>query len=136
MYRKDYLQRQFEEFGKVLALILGFKRNNDWDNFEKEIRSAAATFSLPEIEAVERMDQETFNAEIIQPTVLSPDRKKILATLLFEKLGYYLETGREREAANLREKCLALYGHLRDDLTENQFDLDIHYKLDFLNKIR
>jgi hypothetical protein len=135
MLRKDYIQRQFEEFGKVMAVILGLKREKDWDKFEKEIAAAAQKFTPLEISNVEAMDHTRFEQEVLNREGLSLEQKKILASLLFEKMSWYLELNEKTRYAPLKEKCLLLYRHIRDNFTENEFDLNTHYRLEFLNKL-
>lgn len=133
--RKDYIQRQFEEFGKVLAVILVYKRESDWDKFEKEINEATKKFTALEIGYVETLSNEAFEKEVLLSPTLMQDQKKILATLLFEKMSFYMEKSDEKNYLALKNKCLELYTHLKENFTENEFDLDVHYKLDFLNRI-
>ncbi|MBL7933853.1 MAG: hypothetical protein JNL60_18260, partial [Bacteroidia bacterium] len=91
MYRKDYIQRQFEEFGKVLASLLLLKRQKNWEEFEKEISIAFLTYTAQNSEALENSDLESFANNIVNSKTLSFQQKKILANLLFEKMNYYLE---------------------------------------------
>lgn len=133
--RKDYIQRQFEEFGKVLAQLLSYKHQRDWDKFEKEISEAMQKFTDLDINAIEELSTENFESKILLTEALQFDQKKILGTLLFEKMLYYIETGHEEKQHALRTKCQALYNYLQLNFTENQFDLDVYYKLSFLNKV-
>ena len=135
MLRKDYIQRQFEEFGKVMAVILSFKKENDWEKFEKEIREAVLRFTSMEISYVEGLDDEGFEKEILKRPDLSSEQRKILADLLFEKLNYYLVKNDKGNYLALGCKCLKLYRNIRDNFTQNEFNLDVHYKLEFLKKI-
>ncbi|MCE3226658.1 MAG: hypothetical protein K0S32_1209 [Bacteroidetes bacterium] len=132
MYRKDLLVRQFEEFGKVLALILGFKKMKDWEKFEKEVADAARNFTLYEISDVEGMSKEDFERMVLNNEAMTPDKTKILATLLFEKMCYYEEQNYPLASTDLKNKCTLLYQKYKDDLMENEYDLDVHYKLEFL----
>jgi len=135
MLKKDFIIRQFEEFGKVLALILGFKLQNDWEKFEKEIANAAQKFTPYEINDVEQMSIETFNERVIQNEKLNPEQIKILADLLFEKMNYFLSLGNDNKFSDLKNKCILLYKKYTEELTQNEFNLDTHFKLDYLNKI-
>ncbi len=134
MLKKDYLGRQFEEFGKVMAVILGFKKLQDWDNFEKEISDASAKFTSLEIDHIERLDATAFENEVLNRRTLTQDQKKILADLLFEKLNFYAAKNDELNYGKLKEKCLSIYTFLQNDLTENEFDMNVHYKLEMLKK--
>lgn len=134
MLRKDLIMRQFEEFGKVLSLILGFKREKDWEKFEKEVQKAFHQFTSLELEHIELLNESDFETEVINHPTLSFEQKKIMAALLFEKMNYYLEHDRD-EYQTLKSKCIKLYSHIHDNFTENQFDMDVHYKLEFLKNL-
>lgn len=136
MLRKDLLMRQFEEFGKVIAVLLGFKMQNDWNNFEKIIEDAARKFTPFEISAIESLSLEDFNKDVILHPSLLPEHYKILADLLFEKMKSFLERNIKQEEANLlKVKCILLYKKFSDNFTHNEFNMDVHYKLDFLQKM-
>lgn len=132
MYKKDLIQRQFEEFGLVLARILGFKRERDWAKFEEELAMALREFSEQEVNLLEEKTPSEFESNIILNTTLSFDKKKIIARLLFEKMLSYEERGNNENYNMLKQKCLLLYSHLREELTHQQFDLEIHYHLESL----
>jgi hypothetical protein len=134
MLRKDLLVRQLEEFGKVMATILGFKKQNDWDKFEKEIQEATIKFTGLEIKNVENLTLTNFEKEVLNHPTLLLDQKKILADLLFEKLNFYAQNINEEEYQSLKTKCLAIYEHIQNNHTENEFDMNVFYKLAILKK--
>lgn len=134
MLRKDLLVRQLEEFGKVMAVILGFKKQNDWDKFEKEIQEASIKFTGLEIKNVENLTVTDFEKEVLNHPTLLLDQKKILADLLFEKLNFYAQNNNEEKYQSLKTKCLALYEHIQNNHTENEFDMNVYYKLEILKK--
>jgi hypothetical protein len=131
--RKDYIQRQFEEFGKIMAVILSFKRDNDWEKFESEISMALQKFTQREITDVEALNETDFNRTILVDAKLLPNQKRIIADLLFEKLNLYLVRNEQENYLNLKQKCIFLYTFIQENFTQNEFDLDVHYKLAFLN---
>ena len=135
MLRKDLLMRQFEEFGKVMAVILGFKKQKDWEKFQNEIADASKKFTSFEIGHVEGLSIPDFEKEIVDNTSLLSDQQKILADLLFEKMNYYGEQGQNERSKDLGLKCKLLYKKFAENLTQNQFNLDVHYKLEILNRI-
>lgn len=136
MLKKDFLVRQLEEFGKVLAVIMGLKKQNDWDKVLKEIYDASQKFTSLEISHVENLDAAGFEKEILNHPTLSPDQQKILAGLLYEKLHYYLVKEDNERALKLKEQCISLYKHIQNNFTQNEFNMDVYYKLIFLSKVQ
>lgn len=134
MLRKDLIVIQLEEFGKVMAVILGFKKQNDWDKFEKEIEAATEKFTNLEIKTIENLSNTDFEKEVLNHPTLLLDQKKILADLLFEKLNFYAQNNNEEKYKSLKTKCLALYEHIQNNHTENEFDMNVYYKLAILKK--
>jgi hypothetical protein len=134
MLRKDFIIRQIEEFGKVLALIIGFKKQNEWAKFEEEIKNAIQKFTSLEMNEIENLNIDFFVSEIINKKGLSLDQKKIIANLMYEKLYFYLFKNENENYSQLKAKCLLLYLHLNENCTTNEFDLDVHYKLSMLQK--
>jgi len=136
MLRKDYIMRQFEEFGKVMAVIFGLKREKEWEKFEKEIAEASKKFTSLEITYVENLPIADFEKEILNHPALLPGQQKMLADLLFEKMNYYIEKNEQEKNTHLKNKCLMLYQKFTENLTQNEFNLDVHYKLEFLKRVR
>lgn len=134
MLRKDYILRQLEEFGKVMAVILGFKKQLNWEEFEKEIHNAALKFTSLEIAQVEGLSAEDFEKEVFNNPTLTLDQLKILADLLFEKLSLHAQNNDEEKYNALKIKCLNLYQFIKNNHTENEFDMNVHYKLEILRK--
>lgn len=134
MLKKDFLVMQIEEFGKVMAVILGFKRQQDWDKFEKEIADAALKFISFEIDAIEKMTDTEFDKEILNHPTLTQDQLKIMAELFFEKLNVFAAKNDKVSYDKLKERCIALYTHIQNNLTQNEFDLNAYYKLQILKK--
>jgi len=134
MLKKDFLVRQLEEFGKVMAVILGFKKNQDWDNFEKEMQAATLKFTTLELADVEKLTEAEFETEILNHPTLTQDQLKILADLLFERMNFYSVKGDEENYQKLKAKCVALYTHIQNNLLDNEFDMNVYYKLEMLKK--
>jgi hypothetical protein len=135
MIKKDYLMRKFEDFGKALALLFQMKRDQEWEKFDKEISEIAKKFTSLELKNVGLLDDMDFANDILQREGFEQENKMMLAALLFEKMTYYLETDEQNNYLNLKNKCLKLYEHIRDNFTENEFNLDVYYKIEFLKKI-
>ncbi len=130
MIRKDYLVKQFEEFGKVLAKILTFRNECAAAELELEIKQAVQRFTNLEIEEVEALELGEFRALILE---LDDHRLKILADLLFEKMHYYLLANNDENYLLIKFKCLQIYEMIRSR-AQSDFDMDVYYKLQFLKK--
>ena len=135
MLRKDYIMRQFEEFGKVMAVILGLKKQNDLEKFEEEVANASQKFTTLNINYVEGLSFDVFEKEVLQSPTLLPDQQKMLADLLYEKMLFYLEKNENTKAFDIKNKCSALYTVFSENLTANEFNLDVHYKLEFFKTL-
>lgn len=134
MLKKDFLVRQLEEFGKVMAVILGFKKSQDWDNFEKEMQAATLKFTTLELADVEKLNEAEFDGRILNHPTLTQDQLKILADLLFERMNFYSVKSDEDNYQKLKAKCTSLYSHIQNNFSENEFDMNVYYKLEMLKK--
>lgn len=134
MLRKDLLMRQFEEFGKVMAVILGFKKQNDWEKFLEEVAEASKKFTSLEIEYIENLSTSDFEKEVLLNKSLLPEQQKMLADLLYEKMDYYLAQDNTDKYIDLKVKCLVLYRKFSENLTANEFNLGVHYRMERLSK--
>lgn len=135
MFRKDYLQRQFEEFGKVLATILGFKKSGDMQNFEKEIEKAVKTFTTLELEELLKMDLEAFEKMVKTNETLRPDQIKILADLFYERSFVFDKQEQTEEMKNMLSRAYFLYKRYTKELTTNEFNLEVNYRLQMITEI-
>lgn len=133
MIRKDYLLRQFEEFGKVMAVILGFKKEADWEKFEQEIEAAVKNFTSFEINQLIEKDQRSFENIITASTHLKPEQIKILADLLYERS--FSELAADDEMKKLLTKSNYLYHLFSGQLTANEFNIEVRYRMDLIKKI-
>ncbi len=136
MLKRDYLIKQLEEFGKVLALIIGFKNKQEPDEMERLINEAVSKFTNTEIEFVEELNTEQIVQLLTDKEKLNDEQLKIIADLLFEKAAYYqlLNPVKEQEAINCYKKALHIYLFLKNNATL-AYSLDTHYKIEIIEKM-
>jgi len=135
MYKRDYFIKQIEEFSKVLAVILGLKREGRLSDLDELIHSSSVKYTSTEIEYVETLDNEFLIETLTTDKKLNDDQLKMLADLLFEKAEYYLKTNSPtNQANNCYKKSLLIYSFLKSHATLN-YSLDMHYKLEILSKM-
>jgi hypothetical protein len=135
MLKRDYLLKQIEEFGKVLAQALSYKKEHNYLKYELELSLALKKFSDQNLIDLENQDIEEFQTKLTAQGNLDLSQKKIIATVLFEKMTYYEEHFQYKHADNLKMKCVLLYEDIQMNGTENEYDLDVHYKLSYLRKM-
>ena len=133
MIRKDLLVKQMEEFGKMLALMMTYKRTKDYDTFEATMQEAATSFTGADLNTLTKSSREQFLNTVVHSETLNQDQKKILGILLFEKMMLCAEFGDEETYQHLKELNRDLYTYLNES-PNTLFDLDVYYKLQMLKQ--
>jgi uncharacterized protein with von Willebrand factor type A (vWA) domain len=136
LLRKDLILRQLEEFGKALAQILLYKKQKEYDKFEEEITLVLKKYSSLELTILENLNTPDFTTQVILNESISFEQKKIIASVLFEKMLYYEELGLEDNSKELADKCFKFYTWLYANQTENEFNMEVHYRLELLKNMR
>jgi len=135
MHKRDYLVKQIEEFGKVIAILLGLKRDGKFPELTSLIDDSAIKYTSTEIDFVESLMNDELISILTQEKKLNDEQLKMLADLLFEKAGYYsIATSNELQADNCYKKSYLIYSFLKENATLN-YSLDLHYKLEILEKM-
>ena len=108
MHKRDYLVKQFEEFGKVMAILLGLKKDGQFPELSDSIEEALKKYTSLEIKHVES---------------------------IYEKGEYYTSINSpENTSSNCYKKAFLIYLFLKENATLN-YSLDMHYKLEILSKM-
>jgi len=128
MLRKDYIMRQFEEFGKFLAIVFGLKHGEKWEELEKKVNEFSQKFTSMEIGAVEGFENDTLLYTLTGKHQLKEAQLKMLADLLYEKGIAYEKQLKETESVNALRKALLIYVYVRDNSLESDFSLDMHLR--------
>ena len=134
MHKRDYLVKQFEEVGKVMAILLGLKRDGNFPEFLNTINESAKKYAKTEIEFVESIKNENLIETLTTDKKLNDEELKMVADLLYEKAEYYLNQSQELEAENCYRKTNSIYLFLKEQATLT-YSLDMHYKIEVLSKM-
>lgn len=134
MLRKDYIVRQFEEFGKFLAVVFGLKKDGNHEELEKVINEAAQKFCSIEIREVEAMTDEALSARISAGD-LNESQLKMLGDLLYEKGLNYTALQKPQESLNTLQKASLVYRYIKENALEVDFSLDMHFKMKAIEQL-
>jgi hypothetical protein len=139
MHKRDYLVKQFEEFGKVMAILLGLKRDENYPKLFELINESIKKYTSSEVDYVESLINEQFIDILTIEKKLNDEQLKMLADLLFEKANYYFNSQQNSElklkGINCYKKSYVIYLFLKEQTTLT-YSLDMHYKLELLSKIK
>jgi hypothetical protein len=139
MHKRDYLVKQFEEFGKVMAILLGLKRDENYPKLFELINESIKKYTSSEVDYVESLINEQFIDILTIEKKLNDEQLKMLADLLFEKANYYFNSQQNSElklkGINCYKKSYVIYLFLKEQTTLT-YSLDMHYKLELLSKMK
>ena len=135
MFRKDYIVRQFEEFGKFLAIVFGLKTDAKFTELEELINASALKFTNIEIKIAEQLPNKDLVQLLIENYELKEANLKMLADLLYEKGIGYSKLFKEDEAENAFTKALIIFEYIQQNSMEIDFSLDMHFKINSLKQM-
>lgn len=139
MHKRDYLVKQFEEFAKVMAILLGLKREDNYSELNDLINESVKKYTSTEIDFVESLINENLIDILTTEKKLNDEQLKILADLLYEKAEYYSMTQQNQalnnDGINCYKKSYLIYLFLKEHATLT-YSLDMHYKLEILSKMK
>lgn len=134
MHKRDYLVKQFEEFGKVMAVLLRLKRDGSYSDFLSLLNKSAKKYTQTEISFVESINDDELIESLTTDKKLNDEQLKMVADLLYEKAEYYISQSKEIEATNCYKKVYSIYVFLKNNATLT-YSLDMHYKMEVLSKL-
>lgn len=135
MFRKDYIVRQFEEFGKFLAVVFGLKTDSKFSEMEELINTSALKFTNIEMEVAEKLPNKDLMQLLTENYELKEANLKMLGDLLYEKGIGYSKTFKEDEAENAFTKALIIFEFIKENSLEIDFSLDMHFKITSLKQM-
>jgi hypothetical protein len=91
---KDFLMRQFNQLGVVLARILGFKEKGKFEEAQQAIDNAMTVFGLKELDYYLKIDTNSLISELTGPHKLEGIQMKVLGELFYEKGDILQKMGR------------------------------------------
>lgn len=134
MYKKDYLVRQLESFSKFLGIVIGLRKNKDYQQFEEELEKLVSSFTNQELNSIRTESFSEFTERVGRNPELNSIKIRMLADALFELCVSDIEKESNNENSIL-EKTFFLYQKYQSELVSNEFDLEVNYRIKFLDKL-
>lgn len=128
MLRKDYIVREFEAIGKVLASILLLKKQVSHEEYQTKIDELIKQYS-----SLEMLDASQSLENIVQKvSLLEQPAGKVIAMLCFEKMLSCEISGDLDNFQRYGQIANQLYRRIESDSVSGEYDLDVHLKLKML----
>lgn len=127
--------RQYEEFGKFLAIVLGFKNDSKFVELEELINTSAFKYTNIEIEIAEKLPNKDLIQLLTENYELKEANLKMLGDLLYEKGIGYSQRFKEEEVKNAFQKALIIFEYIKENSLESDFSLDMHFKMNSLKQL-
>ena len=135
MHRKDLIVRQFEEFGKFLAILFGMKSEYRWPELEKLINESSQKYTSLEINHVEKLNNTNLIQHLTEEKQLKETQLKMLGDLLYEKGIAYTKLLQEEAGRNAFVKAQFIFSHIKNNSLEIDFSLDMHFKMEAIEQL-
>lgn len=126
--------KQFEEFGRVMAVLLGLKRDGRHTEFEELIRNTTLKYTGAEIDYIASVENDQLIEILTGQRKLNDEQLKMAGDLLYEQAEAHLHAGRSAEARTCYQKSLLIYEFLQSHSTL-PYSLDVHYKVKLLREM-
>lgn len=128
MYKRDYFVKQLEEFGKVLAHLMGLKQTGKIHELENLLKETTQKYTGQEIEWIESLIDKNIVHTLTADKKLNDQQLKLCGDLLYEKAEFYFLKQETENAENCLRKAYQIYQFLINQATL-PYSLDTHYKI-------
>lgn len=131
--QRDYLMRQIEELGIVIAALLGFKQDGRIEDGIKHIQITLQNRFQIELADLEAMPSEDILAHLLKTSDFSEADLHFAAELLYQHADFLNLDGQIDHSLEMYRRALPLFRHLQEhDLT---FSLDRWHKIDRIESL-
>lgn len=131
MSSKDFITRYFEQLGKVLAAVLGFRENKEYELAEKTIDQQLNELFQLDNKQVVSLSIEELTELVLKRKSVAYDAERAIAELIYQLSLTYMEMGQTEKSLDCAEKALAIFRAI--DAQSGFFSLDIQERIISLN---
>ena len=133
MFQRDYLMRQFEQLGQVLAKAIGFKDKNDYKSAMEVLEESSEKMLKEQLDFFNNIPDEEFVEKLLVKSENNLEYLHISAELLFQKGDILLQQNENEKAINLLRKSLILFEYVQ--MNDTTYSLDRDFKIEAIKNI-
>ena len=133
MYRKDYIMRMVEDFGRLLNEIIHLRKESKLTEAEKKISAAGEVYFTFSFEEVLNFPDDGLREELISKKKLHPQQIRMLAEIFFQKGWIFLDKN-ENLKINYFKRSLTLFKMFLE-LEPSLFDVEVIQRLSILHDL-
>lgn len=122
MEQRDYLMKQFEQLGIVLAALLGFKTSGEYKKALEMITEAYAGIPGFDPSLLEIADPRDFLTKILNDDQISFEKINLIGNFVYEEGEFLILSGSSGLAMDRYRKALAIFQYL--DKKEKLYSFD------------
>ncbi len=128
MPQRDYLLRQFEQFGEVLARLLGFKNKGKLDETLEIIDESLIELLKIDSAYLNSLTTDEIINELVGKRYLNVDQLKIAAHLLFEEAEIFFIKENKLNYLPRYHKAMILFEYI--EKAEKVFSIELNEKIE------
>lgn len=133
MQQRDYLMRQFEQLGIVLAALMGFRAKGEYLKGIEIINEAYDEIPGFDPELLHLEDPGEFLTKVLELKQNSYEKLNLIGNFLFEEAEFLILSGDGEKAADRYRKSLCLLEYL--DRNEKIFSMERNQKIIRIRKM-
>jgi len=133
MSSEDYLTRQFQQLGKVLAALMGLREKKKYNEAIQGIDQVLDTWFHIHEEQIDNLSDEDFLELVFSNKSHCLEKEQSIAELIYQKTLIFKETGRQAESQAHAKKALLLFKAI--DSQNSTFSIEIQQKIACLDQV-
>ncbi len=133
MSSKDFITRYFEQLGKVLAAIIGFRENKEYELAEKAIDQQLNELFHLNNNQIAALQTEELAELVLKKKSKAYDAEQTIAELIYQLSLTYEAMGQTEKAMDCAGKALAIFHHIDEQC--GFFSLEIQERITSLKQL-
>ena len=133
MEQRDYLMKQFEQLGVVLAALMGFKSRTEYKKAIEIIHEAYNVIPGFDLDLLNIQDPDIFLEKLLEESPHSRDKMGLIADFLFEEGDFLYLSGDRNKSRDRLFKAESIFNFL--NINQKIFSIERENKMSRIRKI-